>query len=345
MGAAGPGRRYYPQREDQRPPPPSALAGLPIQPSWPTPWLRPFSASPPVCVPACLSSYLLWHEAPLESRGEACASAAAEPRLLDLLHDPVRTHPHQLLCHVPVAALHGALDPPVLTYTDHQDSQAGGRSVSAGTQMASAMADAGPCHLAVRRFVWCRLRASHLLSIEVGEDAEGRTDRHKRRQRDRHAAGRPWRSDPHPAQHRYCMKKSAHRSWSFSPPYTLVSAGSLEVEAAIIAQQPGSGHQNTAGGRSSRSSRADHPHKGRSRCLTFPSYAGSEDATPRAIHSGTNTILNVVVSPSPPLERGSLTPSDGRADSGLAGEPAERPRQHIAPPCLPAWPCEVQMRP
>mmetsp|Transcript_19209 Transcript_19209/g.34218 ORF Transcript_19209/g.34218 Transcript_19209/m.34218 type:complete len:476 (-) Transcript_19209:63-1490(-) len=52
----------------------------------------------------------LWHEAPLQARGEAGAAAATQPRLLHLVNNPVRSHLYQLLGLVPIAALHRTLD-------------------------------------------------------------------------------------------------------------------------------------------------------------------------------------------------------------------------------------------
>mmetsp|Transcript_9730 Transcript_9730/g.39603 ORF Transcript_9730/g.39603 Transcript_9730/m.39603 type:complete len:528 (-) Transcript_9730:20-1603(-) len=56
----------------------------------------------------------LGHERPLEPRRKARAAAAAQPRVLDLLHDPVGPLPHELLGLVPVAALQRVREPPVL---------------------------------------------------------------------------------------------------------------------------------------------------------------------------------------------------------------------------------------
>ena len=55
----------------------------------------------------------LGHEAPFEAGGEAGAAAAAQARLLDLVHDPVGAFGHQILGAEPVASslgtLHGSI--------------------------------------------------------------------------------------------------------------------------------------------------------------------------------------------------------------------------------------------
>ena len=64
-------------------------------------------ARPPV-------SGLLGHERPLEPGREARAAAAAQPRGLHLLDDPVAALLEELLGAVPLSARHGALQPPVV---------------------------------------------------------------------------------------------------------------------------------------------------------------------------------------------------------------------------------------
>src|SRR6202011_963852 len=56
---------------------------------------------------------LLWHEGPLETGREAGAPAPAEPRLLDLLDDPVAPLEDQLFGGVPIPASPRAFELPI----------------------------------------------------------------------------------------------------------------------------------------------------------------------------------------------------------------------------------------
>lgn len=56
----------------------------------------------------------LRHEGVLQARWETSATSASQARVLDLLNDPVLAHLNDVLGLVPVAALHGRLDPGIL---------------------------------------------------------------------------------------------------------------------------------------------------------------------------------------------------------------------------------------
>merc|ERR1740129_137380 len=56
----------------------------------------------------------LVHEAPLESTGESSSTPSSQPTGLDLINDPLATLLYNLLGLVPLAALHGSLQPPVV---------------------------------------------------------------------------------------------------------------------------------------------------------------------------------------------------------------------------------------
>mmetsp|Transcript_19033 Transcript_19033/g.34542 ORF Transcript_19033/g.34542 Transcript_19033/m.34542 type:complete len:220 (+) Transcript_19033:994-1653(+) len=60
----------------------------------------------------------LGHEGPLETARESGSATASEARVLDLLHHPVRAHPHDILGAVPVSAEHCVLKTPVLLAVD-----------------------------------------------------------------------------------------------------------------------------------------------------------------------------------------------------------------------------------
>merc|ERR1719474_497910 len=63
-----------------------------------------------------LGAAVVWlvHEAPLEAAGEASTSPSPEPACLDLINDPLAPLLHDLLGLVPLASLHGTLQPPVV---------------------------------------------------------------------------------------------------------------------------------------------------------------------------------------------------------------------------------------
>merc|ERR1719400_1763539 len=54
------------------------------------------------------------HEAPLETTGESSTAPSPEPARLDLIYDPLAPLLHNLLGLVPLASLHGTLQPPVM---------------------------------------------------------------------------------------------------------------------------------------------------------------------------------------------------------------------------------------
>ena len=54
------------------------------------------------------------HEGPLHTGGEPGTPSASQPGCLDLVDDPVRPLLHDLLGLVPLASLHGTLQPPVM---------------------------------------------------------------------------------------------------------------------------------------------------------------------------------------------------------------------------------------
>ena len=56
----------------------------------------------------------LVHEAPLETTGESSSTPPSQPTGLDLVNDPLATLLHNLLGLVPLASLHGSLQPPVV---------------------------------------------------------------------------------------------------------------------------------------------------------------------------------------------------------------------------------------
>merc|ERR1719167_1434726 len=56
----------------------------------------------------------LVHEAPLETTGESSTTPAPKPACLDLINDPLAPLLHNLLGLIPLASLHGTLQPPVV---------------------------------------------------------------------------------------------------------------------------------------------------------------------------------------------------------------------------------------
>mmetsp|Transcript_32190 Transcript_32190/g.45769 ORF Transcript_32190/g.45769 Transcript_32190/m.45769 type:complete len:305 (-) Transcript_32190:35-949(-) len=56
----------------------------------------------------------LGHEGPLETGWESSTSASTETGVLDLLDDPIGTHPHDFLRHVVITALQGVGQTPIL---------------------------------------------------------------------------------------------------------------------------------------------------------------------------------------------------------------------------------------
>merc|ERR1719447_277252 len=67
-----------------------------------------------------LGAAVVWlvHEAPLEAAGEASTTPASQTAGLDLVNDPLATLFHDLLGLVPLTALHGSLEPPVMAAID-----------------------------------------------------------------------------------------------------------------------------------------------------------------------------------------------------------------------------------
>merc|ERR1719447_502769 len=67
-----------------------------------------------------LGAAVIWlvHEAPLEAAGEASTTPASQTAGLDLVNDPLATLLHDLLGLVPLTALHGSLEPPVMAAID-----------------------------------------------------------------------------------------------------------------------------------------------------------------------------------------------------------------------------------
>ena len=66
--------------------------------------LKLLDGTPDACHPPYLG-----HEAPLQPAGEPSTAAAAQPRLLHLIDDPVRALEHEILGSVPIPSLLGAL--------------------------------------------------------------------------------------------------------------------------------------------------------------------------------------------------------------------------------------------
>merc|ERR1712181_198385 len=75
----------------------------------------------------------LVHEAPLESTGESSTTPPSQATGLDLINDPLATLLYDLLGLVPLASLHGSLQPPVVaTVNVSEDSVSVGHWVKFG---------------------------------------------------------------------------------------------------------------------------------------------------------------------------------------------------------------------
>lgn len=57
----------------------------------------------------------LVHEAPLQSRGESCASTASEAGGFDFIDDPLRPFEDDFLGFVPISPRHGSLQAPIVS--------------------------------------------------------------------------------------------------------------------------------------------------------------------------------------------------------------------------------------
>merc|ERR1719461_2525934 len=81
-----------------------------------------------------LGAAVVWlvHEAPLEAAGEASTTPASQTAGLDLVNDPLATLLHDLLGLVPLPALHGSLEPPVMAAIDVGEDSV---SISHGTEL------------------------------------------------------------------------------------------------------------------------------------------------------------------------------------------------------------------
>ena len=102
----------------------------------------------------------LWHEGPLEARGEARAAAPPQPALLHLIHNPVGALAHNFLGAVPVPTLLGALQV--------RGRRTASKEVRGGGQAAAAVwcrrsPDTGGCRWAPLRLRCDAVRPSLLL--------------------------------------------------------------------------------------------------------------------------------------------------------------------------------------
>merc|ERR1719447_690360 len=81
-----------------------------------------------------LRAAIVWlvHEAPLEAAGEAGTTPASQTAGLDLVDDPLAALLHDLLGLVPLPALHGSLEPPVMAAIDVGEDSV---SISHGTEL------------------------------------------------------------------------------------------------------------------------------------------------------------------------------------------------------------------
>merc|ERR1719204_2699584 len=81
-----------------------------------------------------LGTAIVWlvHEAPLEAAGEASTTSASQTAGLDLVDDPLAPLLHDLLGLVPLPALHGSLEPPVMAAIDVGEDSV---SISHGTEL------------------------------------------------------------------------------------------------------------------------------------------------------------------------------------------------------------------
>merc|ERR1719270_738588 len=81
-----------------------------------------------------LRAAVVWlvHEAPLEAAGEVSTTPASQTAGLDLVNDPLAALLHDLLGLVPLPALHGSLEPPVVAAIDVGEDSV---SISHGTEL------------------------------------------------------------------------------------------------------------------------------------------------------------------------------------------------------------------
>merc|ERR1719204_2939989 len=81
-----------------------------------------------------LGAAIVWlvHEAPLKAAGEASTTPPSQTAGLDLVDDPLATLLHDLLGLVPLPALHGSLEPPVMAAIDVGEDSV---SISHGTEL------------------------------------------------------------------------------------------------------------------------------------------------------------------------------------------------------------------